>query len=162
MENATEYHYSTLTGTNPDYDKLKEQIVFRVISARSRYGHWFYLYDDPMVQSALKDYLFEVIARGAERITIHRLGAFKDVLGSKAPRSKVHSIAHERLNHKLDEYIPSDISEIIGLVKTGEPSDSSNPDFTAYLGMLCGCGHPYHDEGRCTYCSCYPKSVSFQ
>ena len=96
----------------PTYDSIKDVTVWRCISSGRRKGHWEYLFDDYVLEISLGSYLAETSRRGSQRISLYRMGQFRDVLGStvKQPMHGTISIAHERKLHKLDEWsdIPSE------------------------------------------------------
>ncbi|HKZ42779.1 MAG TPA: hypothetical protein VJ044_17580 [Candidatus Hodarchaeales archaeon] len=95
-----------------EYDQVKDVTVWRCISSGRKKGHWEYLFDDYVLEISLGSYLAETSRRGSQRISLYRMGPFRDVLGStvKQPMHGTISIAHERKLHKLDEWsdIPSE------------------------------------------------------
>ena len=90
----------------PNYEDIKDTAVWRVISARHKYGHWEYLFEDYVLTTSLGEYLITVTWRGAQRITLHRIGPFKEAFGSKIkrPMRGTTSIARERKNNTIDMY----------------------------------------------------------
>ncbi|SRR6266568_3455266 len=97
----------------PDYEKVKDIIVWRCISMKVVSGgmSWFphseYLYDDYVLATGLGDYLMEITQRGdATKITLHREGPFHKVLGSNhKQRSGTVSLTKQmKTLRKLDEF----------------------------------------------------------
>ena len=90
----------------PNYDQIKDIVLWRVISARYRHGHWEYLFDDHVLTTSLGEYLITVTWRGAQRIKLHRIGPFKEAFRSdiKKPMRGTISIAKERKNHTLEVF----------------------------------------------------------
>src|SRR3990172_2169515 len=62
-----------------------EATVWRAISARRRYGHWEYLYDDYVLEANVGRYVLVASYQGAERISLHRLRAGGPVPPPGAP-----------------------------------------------------------------------------
>lgn len=58
-----------------------DSLVWRVISARRHYSHWEYMFDDYVLDPNLARYLAVVTERGAERVTLKKLGTVKETLG---------------------------------------------------------------------------------
>ena len=68
-----------------DYESLKNEIVWRVVSMRtysggmSGFAHTEYLHDDRVLTSRLGDYLKDINERSnVTKITLHRIGPLKD------------------------------------------------------------------------------------
>jgi hypothetical protein len=65
-----------------------DTVVWRVISARRNYSHWEYLFDDYVLEPNIPSYFAVSSNRGAERISLHRLGVVKEVLGTERKSMK--------------------------------------------------------------------------
>ena len=68
-----------------DYETVKDVLVIRAISAKRHYGHWEYLYDDYVLLTRLDECLKEAFDKGAERITLHKIGPFREAFNSSIP-----------------------------------------------------------------------------
>ena len=75
-----------------------DMLVWRVISARRFYSHWEYMFDDYVLAPNLASYLLVASDRGAERITLKKLGTVKEALG----QPKEHMKGAESLTPRRD------------------------------------------------------------
>ena len=86
-------------------DNLNETLVWRAISWKRHYGHWEILLDDYMLCPRIGDYILEAQSQGAEKISLHLLGPYKNVQGMVArPMRGADSIARQRKNHTIEEF----------------------------------------------------------
>lgn len=86
-----------------EYERVRGVIVWRVIAAHRRQGHWEYMYDDYVLTPKMQEYVDILTERGAERITMKRLGPFENVImNDKEHLVSAESVANERRNHTLD------------------------------------------------------------
>lgn len=83
------YRPSWLYEFPPDYEEIKDMIVWRCVSSRtfsggmSGFPHQEFLYSDYVLTPGLGKYLAEIDSRGnVDKITLHRMGRYADVLGS--------------------------------------------------------------------------------
>src|SRR3972149_8583667 len=75
---AQVYRVRDINGERPPSTQAAdhpEATVWRAISARRRYGHWEYLYDDYVLEANVGRYVLVASYQGAERISLHRLPA---------------------------------------------------------------------------------------
>ena len=79
--------------------------VWRAISARRRYGHWEYLYDDYVLEPNVGRYVLVASYQGAERISLHRLGTVASVLSAEPPRPMKGTV---RLARQENQAVPID------------------------------------------------------
>ncbi len=92
--------------TSQEARDVPEATVWRAISARRSYGHWEYVFDDYVLAPNLGAYLAVSADRGAERITLHKLGLVRDVLNSPQKQMRgTTSLTDERKIVKLEEFI---------------------------------------------------------
>ncbi len=95
-----------------DYEKVKDVIVWRAVASRTLSGgmNWFhteYLHEDYILTTHFGEYMQEIESRSnVEKITLHRLGPFKDVFNSeRKQRAGTTSIAKERKIVKLESFL---------------------------------------------------------
>lgn len=85
--------------------EIQDVLVWRGIAWKRHYGHWEVLFDDPMLCNRAGDFLLEAQAQGAERITFHLLGAYKNVTDMNfKPMHGSVSIKSILKNTKIEEY----------------------------------------------------------
>lgn len=91
----------------PDPESFRLTLVWRAISHRYRYGHWEYLYDDPVLADHMGTYLVELGTRGAIKVTLDRLGTYEELASGNQPikhMAGAGSLVKERKLHRLEEY----------------------------------------------------------
>src|SRR5437870_2363995 len=96
----------------PDYEAIKNVIVWRCLSSRffsggmTGFSRTEYVYDDYVLTTGMGRYFEEIAERNVNKITITRVGPFSNVLGSTMKhRAGTTSIAKEKLNTKLEMFM---------------------------------------------------------